>query len=54
MSKLVTALMQEIVRLKLSGASKLHIQLLQQKIDKLVRHASDTQATDRKASSSDS
>ena len=48
MSKLSSRLMQEIVRLKVSGASKLHIQLLQQKLDKIVRQANDKQGTNRK------
>ncbi len=34
MSKLYSRLMQEIVQMKISGANKLRIQLLQQKLDK--------------------
>ena len=45
MDKLCLDLMHEIVRIKHSGGSSLHIQLLQQKLGKLVRQTSDKQAT---------
>jgi len=54
MTKLVSALMQEVLQLKMSGASKLHIQLLQQKIDKIARQTSDTQKTRTNSSSTTS
>ena len=47
MDKLSGALMLEILRMKASGASKLRIQLLQQKLDKLQRQADDKQSTSR-------
>lgn len=47
MDKLSGALMREILRMKASGANKLHIQLLQQKLDKLQRQADDKQSTSR-------
>ena len=45
MDQLSLALTQEIVRMKLEGKPKLHIQLLQQKLDKIQRQASDKQVT---------
>lgn len=45
MDKLSGALMLEILRMKISGASKLSIQLCQQKLDKVMRQTGDKQAT---------
>ena len=45
MDKLSLALMREIVRMKLENQPRLYIQLLQQKLDKMMRQASDKQAT---------
>ena len=47
MNKKVTALCQEIIGLKRRRGTKILIQKLQQKIDKIMRHASDTQATNK-------
>jgi hypothetical protein len=49
MDKLSLALMHEIVLMKHSGVNKLHIQLLQQKLDEIMRQTSDKQATNRSA-----
>jgi hypothetical protein len=45
MNKKITALCQEIIGLKQRHGTKILIQKLQQKIDKIVRQASDKQAT---------
>jgi len=45
MNKKITALCQEIIGLKQRRGTKILIQKLQQKIDKIVRQASDKQAT---------
>ncbi len=47
MDKLSLALMREIVRMKLAKEPRLRIQLLQQKMDKILRQASDKQASSR-------
>ena len=47
MNKQVTALCQQIIGLKQRRGTKILIQKLQQKIDKIMRHASDTQATNK-------
>ena len=49
MDKLYLDLMHEIVRIKHSGGSSLHIQLLQKNLKKLVRQTSDKQATNTNA-----
>jgi hypothetical protein len=45
MKKTVTELCQEIIGLKQRRGTKILIQKLQQKIDEIQRHASDTQVT---------
>jgi len=47
MNKQVTALCQQIIGLKQRRGTKILIQKLQQKIDEIKRHASDTQATNK-------
>jgi hypothetical protein len=47
MSRLITRLFQEIISLKQRPGTKLLIQKLQQKIDKIERQASDKQATNK-------
>jgi hypothetical protein len=47
MSKLITRLCQEIIGLKQQPGTKFLIQKLQQKIDDIERHASDTQVTNK-------
>lgn len=48
MSKLITKLCQEVIRLKRQHGSKILVQKLQQKIDDIERHAADTQVTRKK------
>ena len=47
MSESITQIYQRIITLKQQRGTKLLIQKLQQKIDKIKRHASDTQATNK-------